>query len=58
LADLAEPALRAVEALERAGTAGAVAVLRGLAAGVPEARLTQEAQASLARLKGRQASGR
>jgi WD40 repeat protein len=48
--------LRAVEALERAGTAEAVAVLRRLAGGAPEARLTREARGSLERLTGRKAA--
>jgi hypothetical protein len=43
--------LRALEVLERAGTAGAREVLRDLAGGAPEARLTQEAKASLERLR-------
>jgi RNA polymerase sigma factor (sigma-70 family) len=42
-------ALRAVEVLERAGTAEAREVLARLSNGVPEARLTQEAKASLER---------
>src|SRR5262249_13153097 len=42
--------LRAIEALERAGTPEAKAVLRALADGAPEARQTQEAGAALARL--------
>jgi hypothetical protein len=42
-------ALRAVEALERIGTADARRTLRELAAGLPEARLTQEATAALER---------
>jgi WD40 repeat protein len=48
--------LRAVEALERAGTAEAVAVLRRLAGGAPQARLTREARGSLERLARRQAA--
>jgi dipeptidyl aminopeptidase/acylaminoacyl peptidase len=44
---------RAVEVLEHIGTAEAQAFLEELAKGVPEARLTQEAKASLARLKKR-----
>jgi hypothetical protein len=43
-------ALRAVEALERAGTAEARRVLRGMARGAPGARLTQEARSALERL--------
>jgi hypothetical protein len=42
-------ALRAVEALELAGTPEANQVLQTLATGTPEARLTQEAKASLER---------
>jgi Tol biopolymer transport system component len=45
--------LRAVEVLEHISTAEARALLEELAKGVPEARLTQEAKASLARLKKR-----
>jgi polyhydroxyalkanoate synthesis regulator phasin len=41
---------RAVETLERIGTPPAVALLRTLTTGIPEARLTCEAQASLERL--------
>ena len=41
--------LRAVETLENAGTPAARRALAGLAAGWPEARLTREARASLAR---------
>jgi WD40 repeat protein len=44
-------ALRALEALERAGTAEAQQLLGRLAQGAPEARLTLEAQASLQRLQ-------
>jgi WD40 repeat protein len=43
-------AFRAVEVLEHIGTAEAQAVLHELARGAPEARLTQEAKASLERL--------
>ena len=43
-------ALRAVEALEHAGTAKARSLLQDLARGAPEARLTREARAALARL--------
>jgi len=43
--------LRAVEVLERIGTAPAKAVLRELAQGAAEAHLTQEAQAALRRLR-------
>jgi Tol biopolymer transport system component len=42
--------LRALEVLEHIGTAEARGLLAELAKGVPEARLTQEAKASLARL--------
>jgi WD40 repeat protein len=45
--------LRAVEVLERIGTAEARAVLEGMAKGHPGARLTREAKASLERLWGR-----
>jgi hypothetical protein len=44
------PTLRAIEVLERIGTAEARAVLAKLAGGAPEARLTLEAKASLERL--------
>ena len=43
--------LRAVEVLERIGTPEAVAILKTLSAGLPEARLTREASASLERLE-------
>ncbi len=43
-------ALRAVEALEHAGTAEARQLLKELAAGLPEATLTREADAALRRL--------
>jgi WD40 repeat protein len=43
--------LRAVEALERMGSAEARALLKSLAAGVPEARLTREARLALRRLR-------
>lgn len=43
-------ALRAVEALEHIGTAEAATVLRALAKGATEARLTREAMAALRRL--------
>ncbi len=46
-------ALRAVEVLEQIGTSDAQKVLKTLAAGAPEARLTQEAQAAMARLQAR-----
>jgi WD40 repeat protein len=45
--------VRAVEALEDMGTGEARKLLAVLARGAPEARLTQEAQASLERLAGR-----
>ena len=47
--------LRALEVLENIGTTEARALLADLAKGVPEARLTQEAKASLARLAKRPA---
>jgi len=43
-------ALRAIEVLEHVGTLPAQELLKSLAAGAPEARLTQEAKAALARL--------
>jgi hypothetical protein len=43
-------AVRAVEALERMGTAEARRLVKELAAGAPGARLTREAQASLSRM--------
>ena len=49
-------ALRAVEVLEHVGTPEARQVLEGLTQGAPEARLTQEAKASLERLARRPAS--
>jgi WD40 repeat protein len=45
--------LRALEVLEHIGTAEAAEVLRELAGGAPEARLTQEAQGALGRLARR-----
>jgi WD40 repeat protein len=45
---------RAVAVLERIGTQDARAILRELAAGAPDARLTQAAQAALRRLDDRQ----
>jgi WD40 repeat protein len=48
--------LRAVEALERIGTREARRFLAKLAAGLPKARLTQEAKAALKRLAKRPAS--
>jgi hypothetical protein len=47
--------LRAIEALEHIGTPEAKAVLKTLADGAPEARLTREAKASLDRLAKRSA---
>lgn len=44
-------ALRAVELLERIGTPEAAAILKTLAGGLPEARLTRDAKASLERLE-------
>jgi hypothetical protein len=49
-------ALRAIEALEHSGTPEARQVLASLAKGTPEARLTQEAKASLDRLAKRPSS--
>jgi hypothetical protein len=46
--------LRAIEVLERLGTAEARKVLADLAGGIPEAFRTQEAKAALDRLAGRQ----
>jgi RNA polymerase sigma factor (sigma-70 family) len=48
--------MRAVEVLERIGTPEAQQVLESLAKGSPEARLTQEAKASLERLAKRSAA--
>jgi hypothetical protein len=45
--------IRAVEVLEHIGTPEAKQVLRSLAKGAPEARLTKEAMASLERLAKR-----
>jgi hypothetical protein len=42
--------LRAIEVLERAGTAQAKKILSKLAGGAPDARLTREAKAALERL--------
>jgi hypothetical protein len=47
--------LRALEALENAGTTEAIRLLDTVATGAPEARLTREAQSSLARLAKRKA---
>jgi hypothetical protein len=43
--------LRAVEVLERIGTKEAVAILETIAAGAPDAQVTQDARAALQRLK-------
>jgi hypothetical protein len=48
--------LRAVEVLEHIGNTEAQDILRMLASGTPEARLTQEAKAALARLQVREAA--
>jgi WD40 repeat protein len=48
---------RALEALERAGSPEAVRLVRALAGGVPEARLTRAARAALRRLRGRGLAG-
>jgi hypothetical protein len=48
-------AVRAVEALERSASTEARGLLRALAAGVPQARLTREARAALDRLSKRPA---
>ena len=50
--------LAAIEALEHAGTAQAEQLLQVLAKGAAEARLTQEAKASLERLAKRPGGGR
>ena len=50
--------LRAIEALEQIGTIDAKKVLQTLSQGAPQARLTQEAQASLVRLAKRAESSR
>jgi hypothetical protein len=50
--------VRALEALELAGTEDARQLLAVLARGAPEARLTQEATATLQRLDGRMAAKR
>lgn len=48
---------RALEVLDQIGTPEAQAVLQELAEGAPEAHLTREARASLARLAGRPRPG-
>jgi hypothetical protein len=48
--------IRSVEVLEQIGTPEARTVLEALAGGAPEARLTQEAKASLERLAKRPAA--
>jgi len=45
--------LRAIELLERVGTQNAQRLLKSLSQGAPEARLTQDAKASLSRLANR-----
>src|SRR5262249_42594622 len=50
--------LRAIEALEMIGTDKAKAVLKELAKGTPEDRLTEEAKLSLGRLEKRTAAKR
>jgi WD40 repeat protein len=50
--------LRALEVLEQIGTPEAHRLLARLAGGIPQARLTREAQAALARLDKRPAGGR
>src|SRR5262245_39699443 len=50
--------VRAVQVLERIGTAEARELLRRLADGIPSARLTQEAQAALERLARTPATGK
>src|SRR5262249_31949247 len=45
--------LRALEVLEHIGTSQAQQVLKGVAGGTPESRLSQEAKASLERLENR-----
>jgi hypothetical protein len=44
--------LRAIEALERIGTSDAIAVLKKLAGGTAEHRVSREAQAAMNRLNG------
>jgi hypothetical protein len=50
--------VRAIEVLEHIGTPDANELLQTLATGAPEARLTQEAKASLERLAKRREDGR
>jgi WD40 repeat protein len=50
-------AVRAIEVLERIGTAEAQQILNTLAQGMPEARATREAKASLERLRERRLEG-
>jgi len=45
--------VRAVEVLERIATPAAVELISDLSKGVPEALLTQEAKAAMARLRGK-----
>jgi hypothetical protein len=51
-------ALRALEVIERAGDRAARELLAKLAKGTPHARLTRDAQASLARLKKQPPAGK
>jgi hypothetical protein len=51
-------ALRAIEALEHAGTPEAGRVLEGLSKGAPESRVTREASAALRRLRDDTGPGR
>jgi hypothetical protein len=50
--------VRAIEVLEHIGTPEAKQILQTLAEGAPEARLTQEAKASLERLAKRPVDGK
>jgi hypothetical protein len=50
--------VRAIEVLEHIGTSEAEQLLQTLAKGAPEARLTQEAKASLERLVKRPVGGK
>jgi hypothetical protein len=47
------PGVRAIEVLEHVGTVEAQQVLKTLAQGMPEARITREAKSSLERLDAR-----